>query len=159
MGRVKDTLKGPRATPFLDEYRRGGGNVTRIDGMEDLEAAIRKLGEDVQGEALRDACAAGAEITRSVASQLAPRSQDGSHGRAPGFLADNIIAQVKWTRTQNTADIDVGVSKEAWYGILQEIGTSYAPAQPFLRPALDETKDSVVEAVAEHLRKRILKEA
>ena len=124
----------------------------RVDlvGVEDLEAAIRKLGEDVQGEILRDAVDAGAEIVRDVASQLAPRDT--------GFLADHIVKERQWTRTQNTADTYVGPSKEAWYGRFPEMGTTFQPAQPFLRPALDETKNSVIEEVAQQLRRRILRE-
>lgn len=130
---------------------------TSLDGTEDLEAAIKRMSEDVQGEALRDAAAAGAEITRTVASQLAPRSMDGSHGNAPGFLAENIEAEVQWTRTQDKAQIHVGMHKDAWYGRLVETGTQFAPAQPFLRPALDGTKDDVVDEIRDHLRARILR--
>uniref|UniRef100_A0A6M3K5G2 Putative tail protein n=1 Tax=viral metagenome TaxID=1070528 RepID=A0A6M3K5G2_9ZZZZ len=128
------------------------GTRSRVDleGFEDLEAAIRKLGEDVQGEILRDAVDAGAEIVRDVASQLAPRDT--------GFLADHIVKERQWTRTQNTADTYVGPSKEAWYGRFPEMGTTFQPAQPFLRPALDETKNSVIEEVAQQLRRRILRE-
>jgi HK97 gp10 family phage protein len=128
-----------------------------LEGMEDLEAALRRLGEDVQGEVLREAVDAGAEIVRDVASQLAPRSQDGSHGHAPGFLSEHIEKDRQWTRTQNTADTHVGMTKEAWYGRLQETGTVYQPAQPFLRPALDETKDDVVNEIRDRLAARILR--
>lgn len=130
---------------------------TRLDGTEDLEAAIKRMTEDTQGEALREATADGAEITRSVASQLAPRSADGSHGRAPGFLAENIEAEVQFTRTQDKAQVHIGFHKDAWYGRLQETGTVYAAAQPFMRPALDATKDDVVNEVRDRLRARILR--
>lgn len=128
-----------------------------LDGVEDLEKALKTLNNDVQGEYLREAAAAGAEITRSVASQLAPRSMDGSRGNPPGFLAEHIEAEVQWTRTQDKAQIHVGMHKDAWYGRLQETGTQFAPAQPFLRPALDATKDDVVDEVRDRLRARILK--
>ena len=128
-----------------------------IDGVEDLEAALKMLSEDMQGLALREAVMAGAEIVRDVASQLAPRSVDGSHGKPAGFLADHIEAEGQWTRTQDKADVHVGPTKEAWYGTLQEIGTVYAPAQPFMRPALDETKDDVVNEIRDRLAARILR--
>ena len=130
--------------------------VARLDGVEDLQAALKRLGEDTQGRHLRDAAAAGAEITRSVASQLAPRSEDGAHGNPPGFLAEHIEAEVKWTRTQDKAEVHVGMHKDAWYGRLQETGTQFHPAQPFLRPALDETKGDVVDEIRDQLRGRIL---
>lgn len=144
-------------TPFLSAARRGGRNVTRLEGMEDLEAAIRQVSEDIQGVALRNAVDGGAEIVRDVASQLAPQSASGSHGREPGFLSKNILKEKQWTRTQDTAVSFVGMEKEkAWYGRFAELGTTYQPAQPFLRPALDETKNDVVKEIAERLRREIL---
>lgn len=137
-------------------YRRKYEKVG-IEGLDDLEASIKRLSEDVQGEALREAAAEGAEITRSVASQLAPRSADGSHGNPPGFLAEHIEAEVKFTRTQDKAEVHVGMHLDAWYGRLQETGTQFQPAQPFLRPALDATKDDVVDAIRESLVDRILR--
>lgn len=130
-------------------------NRVDLEGVEDLQAAIKKLSENMQGEILRDAVMAGAEIVADTASQLAPRSADGSHGHEPGFLSKNIRAERVWTRTQDTADAHVGLDKEAWYGRLQETGTVFQPAQPFLRPAFDETKNSVVDEIAARLRARI----
>lgn len=131
--------------------------VTNLEGVEDLEAAIRELSEDVQGEALRAAVDAGAEIVRDVAGQLAPKSADGSHGHEPGWLADHIGKERQWTKTQDTATTHVGPTKEAWYGRFPELGTIYEPAQPFLRPAFDETKNDVIDEVAKQLRNRILR--
>lgn len=130
--------------------------ITDLEGVEDLEAAIKRLEIDTQGRVLREATAAGAEITRDVASQLAPRSADGSHGRQPGFLAASIEAEVQFTRTQDKAQVHIGMHKDAWYGRLQETGTQFHPAQPFLRPALDATKSDVVDEVRDRLRARIL---
>lgn len=130
--------------------------VFNVEGMDNLEAKIKRLETDTQGRILREATGAGAELVRDVASQLAPRSLDGSHGNPPGFLADNIAAEVKWTRTQDKAEVHVGMKKEAWYGWLQETGTIHQPAQPFLRPALDNTKDDVIDEIRDVLAARIL---
>lgn len=130
---------------------------TELEGVDDLEAAIKRLEIDTQGRHLRGATEAGADITRTVASQLAPRSADGSHGRAPGFLAQNIEVEVQFTRTQDKAEVHVGMHKDAWYGRFQEEGTQFQPAQPFLRPALDATKDDVVDEIRDQLRERILR--
>ena len=92
-----------------------------------------------------------------MASQLAPRSEDGSHGQEPGFLSKNIKAVRQFTRRQDKAEAHVGMDKEAWYGQLQETGTVFHPAQPFLRPAFDATKNDVVNEIAEQLRARILR--
>ena len=129
---------------------------TRIEGLDDLEAKLKRLSEDLQGAHLRSAVKAGAEIVRTVASQLAPVSADGSYGRAPGFLAANIEAEVQFTRTQDKALVHVGMNKAAWYGQLQETGTQFAAAQPFMRPALDATKDDVVDEIRDQLAALLL---
>ena len=135
--------------------------MTTLEGVEDLEAVLKNMTDDMRGRALRDAAAAGAEITRSVASQLAPRSADGKvmkdgTVRPPGHLAANILAEVKFTRTQDKAEIDIGMHKDAFYGWFVETGTQFQPAQPFLRPALEATKDDVVDEIRDRLRARIL---
>lgn len=132
-------------------------NVTRLEGLDDLEKALKRLAVDTQGRHLREAAHAGAEVTRSVASQLAPRSVDGSHGREPGFLADHIEVEVQFTRTQDKALVHVGMHKDAFYGRFAEEGTQFSPAQPFMRPALDGTKDDVVDEIRDHLAALILR--
>ncbi len=129
----------------------------QVEGEEQLENALKFLTDDMQGENLRRAVDLGAEVTQIVASQLAPRSRDGSHGRAPGFLSRSIHRVRQWTFRQTQAFTHIGMSKDAFYGAFQEKGTIYEPAQPFLRPALDETKSTVVEVVKESLRSRILR--
>ncbi len=128
-----------------------------LEGTEDLERAIKRLSVDTQGVHLRAAVEAGAEVVRDVASQLAPRSTHGSRGHPAGFLAKNIRAERQFTRSQDTAVTHVGPTKEAYYGRFLEMGTVYEPAEPFLRPALDETKNDVVDTIAEHLRNVILR--
>jgi len=144
-------------TPFLNAARKGGKTRVSLIGTEDLERAIKRLSEDVQGEVLRAAVDEAAEIMRDAASSLAPRSSGGSWGHEPGFLAKNIMTERLWTRTQDTAATDVGMEKEeAWYGRFQELGTVYEPAQPFLRPAFDSTKGDMIDAIDDSLRKSIL---
>lgn len=131
--------------------------IADLAGVEDLEKALRRMTEDVQGEHLRQATEAGAEITRAVASQLAPRSADGSHGHEPGFLAEHVLAEVQFTHTQDRAEVHVGLHKDAFYGWFQETGTRFQPPQPFLRPALDNTKDDVIDEIRDQLADAILR--
>jgi HK97 gp10 family phage protein len=143
------------STPFLNAARKGGKSETSLIGADDLIAALKQMTQDVQGVHLQAATASGAEIVRVVASQLAPSSVRGSRGNAAGHLSKSIAKEKQWTRTQDTADVYVGMTKDAYYGRFAEIGTRYHPATPFLRPALDTTKESVVNEIAEHLRARI----
>ena len=130
--------------------------VVRLEGVEELRAALRRLEADTRGRVLRVAVQEGAEIVREVASQLAPRSEDGSRGNPPGFLAANIVAERQWTPSQDKAVSHVGMHKKAFYGHFQETGTIYEPAQPFLRPALDATANEVVDRITDILRVSVL---
>lgn len=113
---------------------------------------LRSVDRAISGRALLVALDKGSAITADVMGQLAPRSEDGSRGNPPGFLSQNIGREV--TRVSGKrAQVAVAPKKEAFYGIFQEIGTSDMPAQPFMRPALDSTRDAVVAAVGEELRR------
>lgn len=129
--------------------------VAHLEGADDLIGALKRMTQDVQGVHLRAATESGADVVVTVASQLAPSSVRGSRGNAAGHLSRNITKETQWTRTQDTADVHVGMAKDAYYGRFQELGTVYEPAQPFLRPALDTTKNDVIDEIAEHLRARI----
>lgn len=119
-------------------------------GGKALQEALHGMREDVQGTYLLHAVQRGGEITRNVAEQLAPRSEGGSHGNAPGYLASKVV-MVDTAAEPTFAQVGVGVDRAAFYGWFQELGTVHQPAQPFLRPASDETEDDVVDQVAETL--------
>lgn len=131
----------------------------RVDlaGADDLLGALKRMTEDVGGEHLRAATEAGAELVVNVARQLAPRSDDGSHGNPPGYMAAGIHSERQWTSRQDKAETRVGWSKDGWYGQLQETGTVHQPAQAHMRPALDETKGDVIDEIADTLRDRIFR--
>jgi HK97 gp10 family phage protein len=125
-----------------------------LEGGAEIKAALGKLEKGFSGPMLLLAVERGAEITRDVASQLAPRSVSGSHGRAPGFLSSNIVAE-KLVSKPKFAQVGVGPSKAAFYGRFRELGTIFQGPEPFLRPAFDETRESVVAEIGASLRKMI----
>ena len=86
-------------------------------------------------EALR----AGAEPVKERMRAMAPR--------APGApdLADNIGVGV--ARVGEEAAIAIGPTKNFFYGLFQEEGTSRHGAQPFARPALDATQQEALGIV------------
>lgn len=106
-----------------------------ITGLREI---MRRLKVDT-GEALGPAAMAGAEVIRAAAEKKAPRDT--------GFLAESIVAE------QEGPEVLIG--PQAPYGLYVEMGTSKTPAQPFLRPALDESGEAALEAMAEELRRRL----
>ncbi|MFW6079534.1 MAG: HK97-gp10 family putative phage morphogenesis protein [Gemmatimonadota bacterium] len=114
----------------------------RVDGVADVERALRALPEATSGPALADALAYGAEPVRAEASRLAPRRT--------GQLAEEIVTVAEVTG-RDRASARTGPSREAFHGLFQEIGTAHHAAQPFLRPAFDAMQAEVQRRTAERL--------
>lgn len=122
---------------------KGWRQRVAVDGTEALRTQLLSLDREVSGAALILALDKGAEVLQGAMASLAPRDT--------GELAENIGREM--TRLgHKRAEIAVAPEKEAFHGIFQELGTSDMPAQPFMRPALDATRDTIVKTVVEELR-------
>ena len=116
--------------------------VTHVEGFEELNAALRRIGERATGLLLRNAAEAGAKVIEDEARRLAPR--------ATGALADGI--SIAPGRLQSgRAQINVSFGAKQWYGRRSELGTKYLPARPFLRPAIDTKAEEAKNAVGASL--------
>lgn len=133
-----------RPTPFLKEARGTGWRQrVAVEGTEDVRDALLSLDREVSGAALLVALDKGADVLQGAMSSLAPRDT--------GELAENIGKEMTRLGSKR-AQIAVAPEKEAFHGIFQELGTSEMPAQPFMRPALDTTRDTIVQTVVDELR-------
>ena len=139
-----------RPAPFL-KAARGTGWRQRValEGGEELRAALRSMDRTISGPVLLVAVAAGGEVLRGAMASLAPHDPSDALD-----LKDNIGQEVIRVSPRR-AQTGVGPKKNVFYGLFQELGTSDHPAQPFMRPALDATRDDIVEAFAEKLREAI----
>ena len=113
----------------------------KVKGGEELAKNIRRLGIKME-EAIKPGLEKGAEIVRVDASDRAPRRR--------GKLAADIVK----SKVEKN-EIKVGPGKDVWYGKFPELGTSRMSARPYLRPALDENKDKINEAIRKELSKVI----
>jgi HK97 gp10 family phage protein len=108
-----------------------------VTGGDDLMRRLNQLPAAVSRKVQIDALKAGAAPIRSAAEALAPRGDIAPH------IADNIIVSVASTASADargsfdTPVVDVGPRKSFFYGYMQEVGTAFHPAQPFMRPAFD----------------------
>jgi len=128
----------------------------RIDGFDILKRKLRALG-DVAADTLEEAVLAGAKIIQEDASRRAPRRT--------GKLSQSIGIEVG-DKTRDKVAVDVGPTKEAFYGKFVEMGHAlvrgrrkaekrvigYVPPKPFLRPAFDTNIAAVKRAVASTLK-------
>lgn len=119
----------------------------RLEGMDDLLRKFRRLDAAVGGAHLLAAVDAGAELLEEGMRSLAPvRTGRG----APRITRETAKS------TPTRADVEVGPGLSGFWLTFQETGTIYHPAQPFMRPALDHLKGSIVDEIRDELRVRVL---
>jgi HK97 gp10 family phage protein len=118
-----------------------------IRGEAELNRKIQQLTARMGKEALVEAVLEGAEIIRADAEARAPVRT--------GFLKGHINKRVSERKTGRVT-VDIGPEKKAWYGLFPELGTIHYAARPYLRPAIDENQDRVVDAVKARLKKEII---
>lgn len=137
-------------TPFLDAARgKGWRQRVALEGGAELQAALRSMDRAISGPVLLVAVAEGGKVLQGAMASLAPHDPTTALD-----LRDNIGQEVIRVSPRR-AQTGVGPKKEVFYGTFQELGTSDMPAQPFMRPALDATRDDIVAAVGEKLREAI----
>lgn len=132
----------------------------KIDGIQELLRNCREVDQavrDVLGEAVK----AGADIVRDEARRRAPYKT--------GALHRGIKSEITWDKNKSKAFAGAGMDREMndifvkhtkdgkryYYPASIEYGTPYAPAHPFLRPALDNNKARVKQVVGDKVKAAI----
>lgn len=104
----------------------------RFEGGKELAAALAAMPARLSRTVQLDALRTGAEPMRRAMERKAPRSD------VPPHMADTMT--VSNARVEGgAAAVAVGPSKRGFYGSFVEFGTSRMSAEPFARPAFDET--------------------
>lgn len=132
-----------------------------VQGLKGIEDALSNFPPNLVKKAFREAMRAAAAPQIEAAKAKAPVMTKATSQRYPGELRDSIGVDIKVGR--NGVHAKVGPRREkgagnqspgAW-GLMEEFGSIHNPAQPYLRPAFDETKDKSVEEFAAVLRTMI----
>lgn len=114
----------------------------RIDGGKELAARLGRLEQSVSRKVKVNALREAAEPIRATAAQLAPRSSDAPHlaeNIVIGTLTENRLERIG-RDTETVVEVGPAAGKggdDFFYGLFQEFGTAFHPAQPFMRPAFD----------------------
>lgn len=129
--------------------------VAKIEGLAELETALRQLAPVAAKRALRSGMRQGANVIRNRAKELAPVSvrvptgkRAKKYGWKPGFLKRAIGVRPKNPPPGASLAMEVYIGKKAFYGRFVEFGTSKMAAQPYLRPAADEEKETAIKVMA-----------
>lgn len=147
---------------------------TKVDGLKELNEALKQLPERVARNVLRGAANAGTSVIRKEVQQRAPvYTGEVSAGHPPPGTLKRSIRQAQQRQlsslVQQTFHIGVRAATTrskagakivgAYYWRFVEFGTSKMSARPFLRPAFEAKKLAAVEAIRAYLAERIPREA
>jgi HK97 gp10 family phage protein len=147
----------------------------KVEGVDDIIRQIEGLAHG-KNAAERAALRGGGVPINKAAKRMAGKAKD------TGLLTKSIGLNVKKVKGQLTARIGpragfratvrrsrkdrfgktfhrMEVANPLHYAHLVEFGTSHSSAQPFIRPAIEQTKDQVVAAMAASLEKHLMRKA
>jgi HK97 gp10 family phage protein len=117
-------------------------------GVEEMLLNIQRLGQKVsrrENQALR----AGAKELQETMARNAPGPSD---KKRAVHLKDNIqMSRVK--ESEEGKVIEVGPGKTSFYARFLEFGTSKMPPHPFVGPSIVESRERVLKAMADELRR------
>lgn len=139
----------------------------KVDGFKEIKKALDVLGKAATDSVLRSALRKAGRPVADTAALLAPKRTGG--------LASSIDIRTTLTSRQKRfspkqkgeVELFVGPSHPTGaHGHLLEFGTSRMPAKPFLRPAWDTHKESVLKVLEkeiwnaiERVRRRLARKA
>lgn len=125
-------------------------------GMREFQAKLKRLGTAGAKKARAAALMAGGEIVREDATRRAHRAPGGPTYPSIGHMADSIMVKTTISKASET-EVSVGPDASHWYAVFVERGVPAReiPAQPFLRPALDENLAAVQAKIRQVLRAEI----
>ena len=154
-------------------------NAVRIEGLVELQAALKALPKALHRRVLNAALMTGARLIAKEAEIKAPVLRTPNPRRRPGTLRKNIRARA--IRPEYSATVMVGVRSlsrkqvrdfkkasgrggaanpdDPFYWRFVEFGTAKMAARPFLRPAFEARKVQAAHEIKHALRVRIEREA
>ena len=135
------------------DFKVRGGTVG-ISGAAEMERLLKLLPEKVAERVTKNALRAGARVIRDEAKDRVPVDT--------GDLRDSVVvkAPTQRQRKRGAALVVVGFKKPvSRRAHLTEFGTQHQPAQPFLRPAVDEAGNKAIDAIGKSMARGINREA
>lgn len=121
----------------------------QLEGMDDLLAKLQEMGNKasrIEGDALK---AAAQPLAEEMASLVQLGDKNETH------IKDDI--QISDVKTKDGIRfIEVGPGKKTnWRAKFLEFGTSHSPAYPFMGPAYEHKKSTILETISQKLREAL----
>jgi HK97 gp10 family phage protein len=145
-----------------------GKDTFKLEGGKELERRLKKLGDKVHRRVTRQAVNAAATPVVKAAKANAPK-QSGLLKKAMGkkvatFKKTQAVAAIVGAKKSVQGEVDGKPRKPSRYAHLVEKGHinehgEHVPAQPFLRPALEQTGEQAMSVMQTKFAAGIEKEA
>lgn len=117
-----------------------------ISGMQELKMNLQKIRGNIDKDNIEDAIVSGVDILSDQMEQEVPVRT--------GFGKEH-IGQETDEKKKHSVSINAGPEGEAFYLAIQEVGSKFFPAQPWMRPAFDKSKDEIEDTIKFELNKLI----
>lgn len=113
--------------------------------------ALQNLPINIQKNVMTGATRAGANVVRDEARRLVPIDR--------GALKKSIGLIKRKAKSKNEVIFSItprkGGKVNVFYSRFQELGTSKFPAKPYLRPAIENSTDEVLQATKDYIAARL----
>lgn len=137
--------------------------ATQLEGVADLTKQLTEMGAKLATKELKGTVKEAIDIALHRARSTIPVGTEYHvtyKGRivSPGFALASIDTKIGLDKRTGAAYALLGVRPEAFYALaFVELGTAHMAAQPWLRPAFEESKDPMLTAIASELKQRVEK--
>lgn len=132
--------------------------TVKMEGLRDLERALAELPKSTAKATLRRVLKrAAAPVQASMRAKAPKRTHDLEESIVTGTRLTRRQARAAKQETKHFSEIHVGTSNPA--GVPQEFGWTDGAAQPFARPAWEETQDEALKIIGDELGGEIEKSA
>lgn len=134
---------------------------SRLAGVPELTAALNELGVKFAAKELRRTAKEALQIAEHEARSRMPQGSEPHktyRGRlvSPGYAISTLHIETSLNKRTGSAIASLGVGREAFYAVqFVELGTAFAPAQPWLRPAFEASEDPMLRQIGESLKQGI----
>ncbi|HDT5880956.1 TPA: HK97 gp10 family phage protein [Klebsiella pneumoniae subsp. pneumoniae] len=135
-----------------------------FSGLQDIARDLQTLSKAENNKVLRDSTRAGAEVLRQEVIDRAPEKTGKlkknvvvtQKSRRRGEISSGVHIRGVNPRTGNSDNtMKASNKRNAFYWRFVELGTSTAPAHPFVRPAFDTRQEEAAQAAMNRMNKAI----
>ena len=145
--------------------------TVKIDGLDDLNAAIKQLSFDLKRKVVRSALRDAAKPIQKAAVANAPTLQGEHPYRLPGTLKRSILVKASKLKNGKNGEIGVYIAVrkrkglggkasarnpfDPFYWRFLEFGTSKMKARPFMNPAFEANSTRAIDIFKARLKVRM----